>query len=133
MLKRIKNLLESGQSFAFETTLSTRSYVKLVEKAKQLGYKTSCFFWLDSEELAISRVETRVKEGGHHIEEEVIRRRYKRGLSNLFDLYVSRMDNWVFVDNSGNELEILAEGDFDEEKINNEEKWNGIKGKYHAN
>jgi len=54
-------------------------------------------------------------------------------LSNFFDLYVSRMDNWVFVDNSGNELEILAEGDFDEEKINNEEKRNGIKGKYHAN
>ena len=63
MLKRIKNLLEAGESFAFETTLSTRSYVTFIEKAKQLGYQVTClFFLLDSEELAISRVATRVKE-----------------------------------------------------------------------
>lgn len=50
MLKRIKNLLEEGESFAFETTLSTRSYVKFIERAKQLGYQITClFFWLDSE------------------------------------------------------------------------------------
>ena len=91
MLKRIKKLLGSGESFAFETTLSTRSYVQLMERARQLGYRVTClFFWLDSEELAISRVETRVKEGGHHIPEDVIRRRYKSGLKNFFQLISSK-------------------------------------------
>lgn len=76
MLNRIKKLRASGESFAFETTLSTRSYVQFIDKAKQLNYLVTClFFWLESEELAISRVETRVKEGGHHIPENVIRRR----------------------------------------------------------
>lgn len=94
MLSRIKKLLETGENFAFETTLSTRSYVKFVERAKELGFQITClFFWLESEELAISRVETRVKEGGHHIPEEVIRRRYKSGLKNFFNLFLSKVDN----------------------------------------
>lgn len=94
MLKRIKKLLETGENFAFETTLSTRSYVQFVEKARQLNYQvTYLFFWLDSEELAILRVETRVKEGGHHIPEDVIRRRYKNGLKHFFNLFLSKVDN----------------------------------------
>lgn len=133
MLKRIKNLLEAGESFAFETTLSTRSYVKFIEKAKLLGYQVTClFFWLDSEELAISRVETRVKEGGHFIPEEVIRRRYTGGLSNFFNLFLPKVDNWLFVNNSGDNYEIIAEGALGEETINNLEKWNELKGKYHG-
>lgn len=57
MLKRIKKLLESGENFAFETTLSTRSYVQFVERAKELNYQVTClFFWLDSDDLAVSRV-----------------------------------------------------------------------------
>lgn len=111
MLKRIKNLLEAGESFAFETTLSIRSYVKFIEKAKRWGYQVTClFFWLDSEELAISRVETRVKEGGHFIPEEVIRRRYTGGLSNFFNLFLPKVDNWLFVNNSEDNYEIIAEG-----------------------
>jgi predicted ABC-type ATPase len=47
---------------------------------KKMDYQVTClFFWLNSEELAISRVKTRVKEGGHYIPEDVIRRRYKSG------------------------------------------------------
>ncbi len=62
MLNRIKKLLESGESFAFETTLSTRSYVHFINRAKQLDYQVTClFFWLDSEELAISRVENKLR------------------------------------------------------------------------
>jgi len=102
MLKRINKLLASGESFAFETTLSTRSYVQFIDRAKELDYQATClFFWLYSEELAISRVETRVKEGGHHIPEDVIRRRYKSGLQNLFNLFLNRVDNWMVVNNSG--------------------------------
>lgn len=134
MLKRIKKLLESGNNFAFETTLSTRSYVQFVNRAKQQNYQITClFFWLDSEELAISRVETRVKEGGHHIPEEVIRRRYKTGLENFFKLFLAIVDNWLFVNNSGDSYEIIAEGALNEETINNVEKWNALKKKYNGN
>lgn len=134
MLKRIKKLLESGESFAFETTLSTRSYVQLIDRAKQLDYQVTClFFWLDSEELAISRVETRVKEGGHHIPDDVIRRRYKSGLKNFFSLFLSKVDNWLFVNNSGDNYEIIAEGALSEETINNVEQWEKLKRNYHGN
>ncbi len=134
MLKRIKNLLAAGESFAFETTLSTRSYVTFIEKAKQLGYQVTClFFLLDSEELAISRVATRVKEGGHHIPEEVIRRRYKSGLKNFFNLFLPRVDNWLFVNNSGDSYEIIAEGSMNEITVNNVLNWEELKEKYYGN
>jgi predicted ABC-type ATPase len=134
MLKRIKNLLEAGESFAFETTLSTRSYVTFIEKAKELGYQVTClFFLLDSEELAISRVATRVKEGGHHIPEEVIRRRYKSGLKNFFNLFLPRVDNWLFVNNSGDSYEIIAEGSMNEITVNNVLQWKELKEKYYGN
>jgi predicted ABC-type ATPase len=76
MLKKINSLLVSGQTFAFETTLATRSYFDFIEKAKNLNYQVIClFFWLASPELAISRVNIRVQEGGYGIPEAVIRRR----------------------------------------------------------
>ncbi len=134
MLKRIKKLLESGERFAFETTLSTRSYVQFIKRARQLDYQVTClFFWLESEELAISRVETRVKEGGHHIPEDVIRRRYKSGLRNFFNLFLAKFDNWLFVDNSGDNYEIIAEGALKEETINNVGQWEELKRKFYGN
>lgn len=134
MLKRIKKLLESGESFAFETTLSTRSYVHLIDSAKKLDYQVTClYFWLDSQELAISRVETRVKEGGHHIPEDVIRRRYSSGLKNFFNLFLEKVDNWLFVNNSGDNYEVIAEGALNEETITNVEQWEELKRKYYGN
>lgn len=128
MLKRIKILLEAEESFAFETTLSTRSYVEFIEKAKELGYQVTClFFWLDSEELAISRVETRLIEGGHFIPEGAIRRRYTSGLNNFFNLFIPRVDNWLFVNNSGDNYEIIAEGALGEETVNNSKKGVSLK------
>lgn len=134
MLNRINNLLKAGESFAFETTLSTRSYVKFIEKARQLGYQVTClFFILDSEELAIYRVATRVKEGGHHIPEEVIRRRYKSGLKNFFNLFLHKVDNWLFVNNSGDSYEIIAEGSLNDITVNNILHWEELKEKYDGN
>lgn len=134
MLKRIKILLESGENFAFETTLSTRSYVNFIEKAKEQNYQVTClFFWLHSVELAISRVETRVREGGHHIPEDVIRRRYKSGLMNFFNLFLPRVDNWLFVNNSGDMYEIIAEGAMNEMTVNNVDQWKELKEKYYGN
>ena len=77
MLHRINELLLLNESFAFETTLSTKSYRSKILEAKAKGFTvTLLFFWLQSTELAIERVKTRVSEGGHHIDEDIIRRRY---------------------------------------------------------
>ncbi|MBX3257939.1 MAG: zeta toxin family protein, partial [Chitinophagaceae bacterium] len=86
MLNRIAELLDSSENFAFETTLSTRSYKQKVEEAKQKGFTTTLlFFWLQNAELAKERVRIRVSEGGHNIETDVIERRYIKGIKNLFD------------------------------------------------
>jgi predicted ABC-type ATPase len=101
MLKRIAELLESQETFAFETTLSTRSYKLKVEEAKQKSYTvTLLFFWLQNVELAKERVRIRVTEGGHNIESSVIERRYIKGIKNLFDIYLPIVDGALIFDNS---------------------------------
>jgi len=90
MLERISELLENGQSFAFETTLSTRSYVNLIERAKAKGYEVIILFLaLESVNLAIERVEIRVSEGGHNIPVDTIKRRYEVGLKKPFSIVQS--------------------------------------------
>ena len=77
MLLRIDELLKANVSFSIETTLSTKSYQKLVHRAQQQSYQVKLiFFWLDSPETAIRRVAQRVREGGHNIPQDVIVRRY---------------------------------------------------------
>lgn len=101
MLHRIRELMLEKTDFAFETTLATKSYVSLIEKAKETGYTvTLLFFWLDSPEMAEKRVLKRVEEGGHYIPAEVIKRRYHRGISNLMNLYIPICDNWLMIDNT---------------------------------
>ncbi|MCH5715352.1 zeta toxin family protein [Niabella hibiscisoli] len=110
MLKRIEELLANNENFAFETTLSTRSYTHTVMKAKKQGYRvTLLFFWLQSIELAIERVRTRVLEGGHNIDHDVIRRRYLKGISNLFELYLPIVDGAYIFDNSEGVHRLIAE------------------------
>ncbi len=134
LLMRINKLVEYRENFAFETTLSTRSYVQFIAKAKSLGYQVTClFFWLNSEELAISRVKTRVEEGGHNIPEEVIRRRYRSGLRNFFNLFLPKFDNWLLVNNSGPNYQIVADGSSSEITIHDPNLWSTLKQKYDGN
>ena len=110
MLGRIKELLAEGTDFAIETTLTTTTYKRTIEQAKTLGYEvTLLFFWLNSEELAISRVKQRVKEGGHNIPEPIIRRRYKRGIFQLLSVFLDICHNYMIIDNSREEYVLIAE------------------------
>lgn len=101
MLRRIDALLAQRKSFAIETTLATRSYKTLVERAKGAGYTvTLLFFWLPSPQMAEQRVAARVASGGHNIPTEVIHRRYWLGLQNLFTIFTEIVDYWSLYDNS---------------------------------
>ena len=134
MLTRINELLENGVDFAFETTLSTRSYVNTVKKAQEKGYLvTVLYFWLNSPELAVERVRIRVKEGGHNIPEETIRRRYDLGINNMFNLYIPIADYWMFIDNSKTSFEILADGQGENEVVKNKLIWDKLKNEYYGN
>ena len=111
MIQRIEELLAEGEAFAIETTLATRSYVNLVKRAKKSGYSVQLiFFWLNSPELAIQRIAERVGNGGHNIPENVVRRRYVSGISNLFNLYIPIVDTWVIIDNSTQPRQMVANG-----------------------
>ncbi|MCM1108792.1 MAG: zeta toxin family protein [Clostridium sp.] len=101
MINRIIHLLKEGTTFAFETTLATRSYVKLIQQAQKRGYfVTLLFFSLSSPEQAVKRVAKRVSLGGHNIPTDVVNRRYDSGLRNLFQLYMPVCDFWTLYDNS---------------------------------
>ena len=113
MLRRMDDLLAEGADFAFETTLATRSYVNFIGKAQAKGYfVTLLFFWLPTPELAIERVATRVREGGHNIKPDIIRRRYASGIRNLTTLYAPICDLWTIYDNSSadEQIKIIATG-----------------------
>jgi predicted ABC-type ATPase len=132
MLNRINELLINNESFAFETTLATKSYKQKIVKAKKNGYNTTLlFFWLKNSDLAKERVKIRVLEGGHDIESDVIERRYINGIINLFDIYLQIVDQVLIFDNSEGKHNLIAEKSVsDELNIIDFEKFNELKNYY---
>jgi predicted ABC-type ATPase len=109
MLQRIDELLPQKVDFAIETTLATRSYVHLVHRAQDLGYKVHLiYFYLENEEQAIQRVAQRVSNGGHNIPEQDIRRRFKRGIYNLLNLYMPICDSVLIYNNVMTPAKLVA-------------------------
>jgi predicted ABC-type ATPase len=102
MLEMIAECVKRGESFAIETTLSGRTYARMIPQWKQAGYQVALFFLqLPSENLAVARVADRVAQGGHDIPEPVIRRRFHAGIANFHALYKPLVDAWKLYDNSG--------------------------------
>jgi len=126
--KRIAKLIADGESFAFESTLASKTLSSVITRCKQSGYKIHLvYFWLNNYELAIERVINRVKEGGHNIPKEDIQRRYFRGIRNLIEIYIPISDYYMVVDNSLPESEIICEGINGQEFFTfNKEKWEVI-------
>lgn len=125
MLQRIDVLMKGDDSFSIETTLSTRSYSRLIDKAHANGFKVQLlFFWLPTPEHAIARVDQRVREGGHNIPVDVIRRRYKAGIENLFNIYLPIVDSWMLVENHSNPRLLIADGGYEGTNIYIEQLFN---------
>jgi predicted ABC-type ATPase len=78
MLQRLKELARARTSFAFETTLASRTFAPWLADLKQQGYWVQIvFLWLPSAEMAVAGVSQRVRDGGHHVPEPTVRRRYR--------------------------------------------------------
>ncbi len=101
LMKRLKELAAERKSFAFETTLASRSFAVWLDELKAQGYLVHVLYlWLPSAEAAVQRVAQRVRLGGHDVPEATIRRRYRAGLRNFFELYQPLADTWQVVDSS---------------------------------
>jgi predicted ABC-type ATPase len=111
MLGEIDRHAAEGRSFAFETTLSGQTYVRRIDAWRSSGYRVKLiFFSLTSAEEAIARVAMRVRQGGHDVAAEVIRRRFESGLRNFLHLYRDRADDWQWFNNSGPLPLLIEEG-----------------------
>jgi predicted ABC-type ATPase len=131
MLERLHSLAEQQKSFAFETTLATRSYATWISQLKQQGYRFHLLYlWLRSPELALYRIRERVQLGGHDVPESLVRRRYIRGVQNFFRLYQPLADSWTVFDNSESDGPMLvAVGNtLTTTDIMQQELWDEIKG-----
>ncbi len=136
MLGRIHQLAEERVTFAFETTLASRTFAPWIARLKKEGYQFHLIFlWLKTEALAVSRVQERIKMGGHSVPESTIRRRYHAGLKNFFNLYEPITDSWQFYDNSDADQLNLIASEFKDNDIIVENKiiWQQLFEGYHGN
>ncbi|MBL7717268.1 MAG: zeta toxin family protein [Flavipsychrobacter sp.] len=111
MLQRIQELIAANETFAIETTLTTRYYVNIARACIEKGYQVDLLFvYLNNPELSIDRVAKRVAKGGHNIPEDIIRRRYPKALKNLVNLFIPVCGHWMVVNNSEDVPVMVAEG-----------------------
>ena len=128
MLERFNYLVKTEQTFAIETTLATKIYKGKIEIAIELGYSVRLlFFWLPTVQMAIDRVAIRVSEGGHNIPDDIVTRRYFRGMQNLLKIYIPLCNEWAVFDNSDGQPLLLARGLKKEITVMNKKIWNNFK------
>jgi predicted ABC-type ATPase len=122
VLQQIQEFASRGVDFAFETTLSGKSYVSLFKDLREKDYTLHLFFlWIPSPELAVARVKDRVAEGGHSVPAEDVRRRFTRGMHNFFGLYEPLLNSWMLFDNSKAKPMLIARRrNGDKEVVNKE-------------
>ncbi|HQU83442.1 MAG TPA: zeta toxin family protein [Pyrinomonadaceae bacterium] len=110
--KRLTESLENGESLIIESTLAGLSLKKHLQKAKQNGYSISIFFvFLDSVELCLKRIKSRVENGGHNVPENDVRRRFLRANDNFWNIYKKLADEWFLILNADDAFENIVNGD----------------------
>jgi predicted ABC-type ATPase len=135
MLTRLRELAEARESFAFETTLASRTFAPWIRSLIADGYQFHLLlFWLGNPELAIARVRQRVREGGHHVPDETVIRRYYAGIGNFFELYQPLAHTWRVYNNvAGPPARLIASGQgVRREKVYNKVVWEKFKAERNA-
>ena len=110
VLESIRQAAESRADFAFETTLSGRSYVRILRDLRGVGYRVHMFYlWIPGPKLALLRIRERVQKGGHNVPASTVRRRFRRTRTNLMHLYRPGLDTLRVFDNSTAEPRLIFE------------------------
>jgi predicted ABC-type ATPase len=134
MLSRMRDLARQRVNFAFETTLASRTFAPWLKELKQGGYACPLvYLWVPSAEFAIARVASRVRQGGHSVPAETIRRRYHGGIRNFFTRYRPIATTWAVFDSSEFDPELIAEGEHGRlSGVRETWKWSSMAGASHA-
>lgn len=128
VLSQIHEFANAGVDFAFESTLAGKSYVNLFKELKDKGYKLHIFFlWIPSADLAIARIKDRVKEGGHNVLSQDVRRRFNRSIDNFFKLYRPLIDSWMLFNNAEAVPALIGKGRNGQVSIMDQELFEKIK------
>jgi len=127
LLEQIQLLAAKRSDFGFETTLSGVTYVSLLRRLKQRGYQIHLYFlWIPTVEIALARIADRIRMGGHNIPEDVVRRRFKKGLRNLLTIYRPLLDSWMVFENLEDVPRIIARGAADELHVFDQKRFDAI-------
>jgi len=136
MLERLDGLARRRVSFAFETTWSGRAYARRISAMLEEGYRFHVvFLWLESADLAVARVEERIRAGGHAVPSDVVRRRYRAGIDNFLQIYRPLATSWRLYDNSSGPSPrlVVAGGETGRLEVLDEPTWSQIeKGHAHG-
>ena len=112
MIEQMREYALANKDFTFETTLSGRSHLRFIRDLKTKGYEIHLIFlWIRNVDLAQKRVADRVRSGGHNVPEDVVRRRFPRGIKNFFSIYAKLSDSWTLFDNSYSQPTVIAKED----------------------
>jgi predicted ABC-type ATPase len=110
LLTEIKQRIKNGERFSFESTLSGRTWLPILQEAIQGGYQIKIYFiYLNSIKKNLSRIQKRVRLGGHPIPKDSVYRRHPRCFENFWNLYRPLCKEWYIFDNSGHKPKLLQE------------------------
>jgi len=111
VLMELDRLVKAREDFAFESTLSGRTYLRLMKRWKTAGYRIEMvFLWLPSVQLALQRIAARVRQGGHAVPRDDVVRRFDRSWTNFRGIYPPLADARAVYDNSGEVPRLLEAG-----------------------
>jgi len=111
LLSELERLAAARLDFAFESTLSGLTYAPRLRAWKAAGYRVEIVFLrLASARLALRRIAERVRQGGHPVPAEDVRRRFLRGWRNFEVTYRPLADAWAVYDNSAEQFQLIEEG-----------------------
>jgi predicted ABC-type ATPase len=130
VLAEMHEMVRRSRPFCLETNLAGRGLVRSIALWHEANYHVQLIFVaLDSPDLAVTRVATRVRAGGHDVPEAVIRRRWQAGLRSFFEIYLELVDGWVLIDNSQGETVVVATGlPFSEPQMRDLGRWGRLRG-----
>jgi len=112
LLAEFDRFVARHETFAFESTISGTTYVRLLKQAKRKGFRLYLhYLWLPTPAIAIARVHDRVKMGGHDVPDADIRRRFARSIRHFVHDYMPLADHWAIWDNQTSPPSLLAESE----------------------
>ncbi len=131
VLERIAEFIVNRTDFAFETTLSGRTYVPVLGRAKMAGFRLHMYYlWVPDVELALLRIRHRVESGGHNVPEVDVRRRFGRTLRNLFKLYRPLLDTLHFFDNASEPPQLVFKDEAGKTTISDATLYETLRGEF---